>query len=75
MIDLQITLKQQRKSLEANLNYLLYRTGTTAVGPIADFTLPQLSLSAEQLNQSAAEKRPQIKSMDSLVNKGGQRGR
>jgi len=70
MIDMQITLKQQRKSLEANLNYLLYRPGTTAVGPIADFTLPQLSLSAEQLNQSATEKRPQIKSLYSLVNKG-----
>jgi outer membrane protein TolC len=70
MLDMQITLRQQRKSLEANLNYLLYRPGTTAVGPIADFNLPQLSLSAEQLNQSAVEKRPQIKSFDSLVNKG-----
>lgn len=70
MLDMQITLKQQRKSLEANLNYLLYRPGTTAIGPIADFTLPQLLLSAEQLNQTAVEKRPQIKNMSSLVNKG-----
>ncbi|MDD2883215.1 MAG: TolC family protein, partial [Rhodoferax sp.] len=70
MIDMQITLKQQRKSLEANLNYLLYRPGTTAIGPIVDFTLPQVSLSAEQLNQSAAEKRPQIKSLASLTSKG-----
>lgn len=75
MLDMQITLKQQRKSLEANLNYLLYRPGNTPVGTVADFALPQLSLSAEQLNQSAAEKRPQIKSLYSLVNKGqaGQR--
>jgi outer membrane protein TolC len=70
MIDMQVTLRQQRKSMEANLNYLLYRPGTTAVGPIADFSLPQLVLTAEQLNQSAAENRPQIKSLDSLANKG-----
>jgi len=70
MLDMQITLRQQRKSLEANLNYLLYRPGATTVGTIADFTLPQLSLSAEQLNQAAVENRPQIKSLLSLVNKG-----
>ncbi len=70
MVDMQITLKQQRKSLEANLNYLLYRPGTTAVGPIDDFTLPQISLSNEQLNQTALEKRPQIKSLASLASKG-----
>jgi outer membrane protein TolC len=70
MLDMQITLKQQRKSLEANLNYLLYRPGTTVVGPIADFTLPQISLSNEQLNQAALEKRPQIKSLASLASKG-----
>ena len=37
MLDMQITLQQQRKSLEANLNYLLYRPGNTPVGTIADF--------------------------------------
>jgi len=70
MLDMQITLRQQRKSLEANLNYLLYRPGNTSVGTIADFTLPQLPLSAEQLNETAYEKRPQVKSLISLVNKG-----
>jgi len=70
MLDMQITLRQQRKSLEANLNYLLYRPGTTPVGIIADFTLPQLPFTAEQLNQAAADKRPQIKSLTSLANKG-----
>ncbi len=70
MLDLQITLKQQRKSLEANLNYLLYRPGNTPVGHIADFTLPRLSLSAEQLNKIAFQQRPQIKSLISLTNKG-----
>ncbi|HBA72020.1 MAG: RND transporter [Geobacteraceae bacterium GWC2_55_20] len=70
MLDMQITLKQQRKSLEANLNYLLYRPGNTPVGTIADFSLPLLPLTAEQLNQTAHDKRPQVKSLISLANKG-----
>jgi cobalt-zinc-cadmium efflux system outer membrane protein len=70
MLDMQITLQQQRKSLEANLNYLLYRPGNTPVGTVADFTLPQLTLSTEQLNETAYEKRPQVKSLVSLANKG-----
>lgn len=70
MLDMQITLKQQRKSMEANLNYLLYRPGNTPVGHIEDFTLPPLSLSAEQLNKIAFQQRPQIKSLLSLTHKG-----
>lgn len=70
MLDMQITLRQQRKSLEATLNYLLYRPGNTPVGKIADFVLPQVTLSAEQLNETALEKRPQIKSLASLTSKG-----
>jgi outer membrane protein TolC len=70
MLDMQITLRQQRRSLEANLNYLLNRPGNTQVGTIADFALPQLPLSAEQLNEIAYDKRPQVKSLISLANKG-----
>jgi len=70
LLDMQITLMQKRKSLAANLNYLLYRPGTTPVGTIADFTLPQPPLTAEQLNEAALEKRPQIKSLASLASKG-----
>jgi outer membrane protein, heavy metal efflux system len=70
MLDMQITLRQQRKSLEANLNYLLYRPGTTPVGSIADFTLLQPALSDEQLNKTALENRPQVKSLAMLANKG-----
>jgi len=70
MLDMQITLRQQRKSLEANLNYLLYRPGNTPVGTIADFSLPQLPLSAEQLNETAYDKRPQVRGLISLANKG-----
>jgi outer membrane protein TolC len=69
MLDMQITLQQQRKSLEANLNYLLYRPADRPVGAIADFVLPEVSQSVEQLNRSAVEQRPQIKSMFSLASK------
>jgi cobalt-zinc-cadmium efflux system outer membrane protein len=70
MLDMQIILCQQRKSLEANLNYLLYRPGNTTVGTIADFALPQLPLSADQLNEIAYDRRPQVKGLISLANKG-----
>ncbi len=70
MVDMQITLQQQRKSLEANLNYLLCRPGNTPVGPVADFALPVVSLSSEQLNAIAIEQRPQVKSLASLIHKG-----
>lgn len=70
MLDMQISLRQQRRSLEANLNYLLYRPENTPVGTVADFTLPQLSLSSEQLNETALKNRPQVKSLISLANKG-----
>lgn len=70
MLDMQITLRQQRRSLEANLNYLLHRPATTSVGTIADFSLPQVTHSVEQLNQTAYDHRPQIKSLISLANKG-----
>ncbi|MFZ4525622.1 MAG: TolC family protein [Chlorobium sp.] len=69
MIAMQITLQQQRKSLAANLNYLLCRPGNTPVGPVVDFTLPNVSLSQEQLNTIAIEQRPQVKSLANLVNK------
>lgn len=70
MLDMQITLKQQRKSLEANLNYLLNRHSTTPVGTVTDFTLLQPALSVEQLNKLALENRPQIKSLAMLTSKG-----
>ena len=70
MLDMQISLKQQRRSLEANLNYLLYRPGDTSVGPVADFTIPALALNAEKLYQTALENRPQVKSLAMLTEKG-----
>jgi cobalt-zinc-cadmium efflux system outer membrane protein len=69
MLDMQITLQQQRKSLEATLNYLLCRPGNTPVGPVADFSMPFITLSREQLNAAALDQRPQVKSLFSLENK------
>ena len=70
MLDMQISLQQQRKSLEATLNALLYRPGTTPVGGIADFALPKVALSAGQLNELALAQRPQLQSLTMLTNKG-----
>jgi cobalt-zinc-cadmium efflux system outer membrane protein len=69
MLDMQITLLQQRRSLEANLNYLLYRPANTPVGPVADFSLPQVTFTREQLSDIAMQNRPQVKSLVSLASK------
>ena len=70
MLDMQITLQQQRKSLEANLNYLLYRPAGTTVGTVADFELPQPVHTPNQLNEAAHVNRPQLKSLIMQANKG-----
>ncbi|MFZ5774372.1 MAG: TolC family protein [Thermodesulfobacteriota bacterium] len=70
MFDMQISLQQQRQSLAATLNSLLARPPATQVGGIADFALPPLPLSAEQLTVTAQENRPQLKSLERLADKG-----
>lgn len=70
MLDMQISLRQQRKSLEAGLNYLLYRSPDTPVGPVSEITLPQLSHTPERLQTLALEQRPQVKGLQALANKG-----
>ncbi len=70
MLDMRISLQQQRKSLEANLNALLYRPSETPVGRIPDFDIAPLPLSAEELRKTAHEQRPLIKSLQTLVDKG-----
>jgi outer membrane protein TolC len=70
MIEMKIALRQQRKSLEAKLNYLLYRPLATPVERMSGFTLPKLIRSADELNRVALEHRPQLRSLGSLVEKG-----
>lgn len=70
LLDLQITLQQQRRSAQANLNYLLSRPADVQVGKIPEFDLPNPSLSAESLEKLAYEKRPELKALLSQVGKG-----
>jgi outer membrane protein TolC len=70
MFDMRITLEQQRKSQQANLNALLYRPADTPVGRIPDAELEPLSLTAEQLRNTAYENRPLLKGYQALIEKG-----
>jgi outer membrane protein TolC len=71
MLDMRITLEQQRKSQEANLNALLYRPAGTPVGRIADVEIQPLSFTAEQLGIVADGNRPSLKANRALVEKAG----
>jgi outer membrane protein TolC len=70
MLDMKISLEQERKSLETALNALLFRSPDIAVGRIPDFDLKPLQLSAGNLRQTAWEKRPLVKSLQALIDKG-----
>ena len=70
MLEMGITLKQQRQSLQANLNALLYRPADTPVGLIADFEIKPVALSYDKLRATALESRPILKSLNSQIEKG-----
>ncbi|HBA86660.1 MAG TPA: TolC family protein [Geobacter sp.] len=70
MLDMKISLEQQRRSLEANLNSLLNRPQSTKVGRVADFKLTPLTLTSDQLRDIAEDNRPQLKSLRALIEKG-----
>ena len=70
MLDMRITLEQQRKSLQATLNALLFRPADTTIGAIPDFDIPPLALSADDLRGRALENRPLLKSLNALIEKG-----
>lgn len=70
MLDMQISLEQRRKTLQATLNTLLFRPAETPVGTIADFEIRPVSWSAEQLQAAAAENRPLLRSFRALMAKG-----
>jgi outer membrane protein, heavy metal efflux system len=75
LLDMRITLEQQRKSAQANLNTLVYRPAETPVGTIPDFDIKPMGLSGQELREKAYENRPMIKSLTALIGKGevGQR--
>ncbi|MDD5287463.1 MAG: TolC family protein [Desulfuromonadaceae bacterium] len=70
MLDMKISLEQKRKSLEAALNALLFRPPETSVGRIPDFEIKPLQLSSANLRATAFDKRPVIKSLQALIEKG-----
>ena len=70
MLDMRITLEQQRRSLEVNLNSLLYRPTSTRIGAIADFALSPLSLGFDRLRDLAEDNRPLLKGLRAQIEKG-----
>ncbi|MDA8412900.1 MAG: TolC family protein [Desulfobacteraceae bacterium] len=70
LLDMKITLEQERKSLEAALNALLARPPETAVGRVPDFEIRPLPLSARDLRLTAMENRPLVKSLEAQIEKG-----
>ncbi len=73
MLGMQITLEQRRRTLQATLNTLLFRSAETPVGKIADFELKPLTWSPEQLRAMAGENRPLLKSVRAQI-EGGKAG-
>ncbi len=70
LLDMRITLEQQRKSRQANLNALIYRPADTPIGRIPDAEIQQVTLTPEQLRNIAADNRPLLKSYQALIEKG-----
>ncbi|MRR58694.1 MAG: TolC family protein, partial [Deltaproteobacteria bacterium] len=70
LLDMGITLEQQRRTLQANLNALLSRPADTPLGTIPDFDVRPVSLSGKELRERAQANRPLIKGLEALVGKG-----
>ena len=71
LLDMQITLEQQRRTAQANLNTLLYRPAETPVGTIPDFDIkPLVRLTEEICGRSPTHNRPMIKSLTAQIGKG-----
>jgi len=70
LLDMGITLEQQRRTLQANLNALLYRPAETPIGTIPDFDIKPLPLSDKELRETAHGSRPLVKGLEALIGKG-----
>ena len=69
MEEMRLTLRQQRRSLEAGLNSLLNRPTATAVPIIESVELTPATLDALELERLAEEKRPLLRAMASRIGK------
>jgi len=70
LLDMMITLEQQRKSLAIALNAILYRPASTPVGPIPDFAIGGEHFDAAQLLSTAEQNRPALKGLRAQLLKG-----
>jgi outer membrane protein, heavy metal efflux system len=70
LLDMQITLEQQRKSLAIGLNAVLYRPATAPVGSIPDFGIGGPLPDVKTLVAIAAQNRPALKGLRSQLLKG-----
>jgi len=70
LLDMMITLEQQRKSLAIGLNAILYRPANTPVGRIPDFPIGGELPSAAQLLAIAEQNRPALKGLRAQLLKG-----
>jgi outer membrane protein TolC len=70
MEDMQIALQQQRRSLAATLNSLLYRPVEMVLPTVQDVSIMPFADSVEKLAALAEERRPLIKSLEAQVEKG-----
>jgi outer membrane protein, heavy metal efflux system len=70
LLDMKISLEQQRKSQVIALNALLYRPATTPVGTIPEFQIGTAPPTADRLTALAEENRPALKSLRAQILKG-----
>ena len=70
MLDMKISLEQERKSLVVALNALLYRPPETTVGMVPEFEITPVPVSAGNLRETAFEKRPVFKDLKAQIEKG-----
>jgi outer membrane protein, heavy metal efflux system len=70
MLEMQISLEQQRKSLVFALNAVLYRPAHTPVGQIPDFTIDGPLPAPDRLLALARENRPALKGLRATLLKG-----
>ena len=69
LLDMRITLEQQRRSLEIRMNSLLYRPADTPIGAIPDPRINPLTRGDAELLQQAEQNRPLLKGMQARIGK------
>jgi len=69
LLDMKITLEQQRRGLEIRLNSLLYRPVSTPVGAIPDPQITPLTRGDAELLEEAEQNRPLLKGMQAQIGK------